>query len=199
MVDVRQTGATPFRFFARPCPHPRYRQEPPASPRCGPMRRDRRGRWHGGACWVARCRRLAGPPRRPDASPRGQGQRRSRPALGSPPNWVTPAGLVCRTAATTWYPCSAPPYHLTERQDRLSALREAARVARPGAVLLRGCREPVCLLVRRAFASTPSTPRSARLRLRTYRTVSTATQTSGPGGGRRPTSTRHAAVRRRLL
>jgi hypothetical protein len=31
--------------------------------------------------------------------------------------------------------CSGPLYHLTERPDRLLALREAARVARPGAVI----------------------------------------------------------------
>ena len=38
--------------------------------------------------------------------------------------------------AWMWRSCFGPLYHLTERDDRITALREAARIVRPGGVVL---------------------------------------------------------------
>jgi 2-polyprenyl-3-methyl-5-hydroxy-6-metoxy-1,4-benzoquinol methylase len=52
-----------------------------------------------------------------------------------------------------------PLYHLTERQDRLCSLREAARVVRPAGVVAVAAVSRVRLLVRRPGAPVPLRPR----------------------------------------
>jgi len=65
----------------------------------------------------------------------------------APPRWRCPAAAASRPERRSG-PMLGPLYHLTERDERLAALREAHRVLRGGGLVWAAAISPLCLAAR---------------------------------------------------